>query len=120
MSVPRQEALDVVLEIVEHLLNNLYIIDHHAKPVLDTFITDFEEFEEILINKIRKFKKGDDFPLAKYLEKDVRRLNGQIAKFETQLIESINKGDFDFFTIGDIKLFGTNTTESFQHFIKAK
>jgi hypothetical protein len=120
MAVPKEKALYVVLEIIEHLLKNLYIIDHHAKPVLDTFITDFEDFEEILIKKIKKFKKGDEFPLAKYLDKDVRRLNGQIAKFEAELIATINKGEFDFLTIGAVKKFGTNTTDNFQHFIKAK
>jgi hypothetical protein len=120
MTVPKENAIYVVLEIIEHLLKNLYIIDHHAKPVLDTFINDFEDFEKMLIEKIMKFKKGDEFPLAKYLGKDVRRLNGQIEKFEAELIATINKGDFDFLTIGAVKKFGTNSTNNFQHFIKAK
>ncbi len=118
MAVPKEKALYVVLEIVEHLLKNLYIIDHHAKPVLDTFISDFEDFEELLLKKLKKFKSGDDFPLAKYLDKDVRRLNGQISKFETELIAAIEKGEFDKLTVGTVKHFGTNTTETFQHFIK--
>lgn len=119
MAVPKEKALYVVLEIVEHLLKNLYIIDHHAKPVLDTFINDFEEFEELLLKKIKRFKTGDDFPLAKYLDKDVRRLNGQISKFETELITAINNGTFNRLSIGTIKSFGTNNAETFQHFIKA-
>lgn len=120
MAVPKEKALYVVLEIVEHLLKNLYIIDHHAKPVLDTFITDFSDFEKLLHKKLKKFKKDDDFPLAKYLEKDVRRLNGQLTKFEAELIDAINKGEFDLLKLGDSKPFGDNTTEYFQHFIQSK
>lgn len=118
MAVPKEKALYVVLEIIEHLLHNLYIIDHHAKPVLDTFISNFEEFEELLFKKLKKFKKDDDFPLAKYIDKDVRRLNGQISTFEAELISNINTNEFDLLAVGDIKHFGTNTTDTFQHFIK--
>jgi hypothetical protein len=117
MAVPREDALYVVLEIIEHLLSNLYIIDHHAKPVLDTFITNYEDFERLLRMRLKTFKKDDDFPLAKYLGKDIRRLNGQIISFETELINQIASGDFKKLKTGDIKPFGSNTTESYQHFI---
>lgn len=118
MAVPKEKALYVVLEIIEHLLNNLYIIDHHAKNAIDTFITNQEEFEELLLKKLKQFKKGDDFPLAKFLGKDVRRLNGQTITFETELINQITLGEFAKLKIGDVKTFGTNTTDTFQHFIK--
>lgn len=118
MSVPKEKALYVVLEIIEHLLNNLYIIDHHAKPVLDMYITDFDDFQQLLLKKLKNFNVGDEFPLAKFLEKDVRRLNGQIASFETDLITKIGNGEFKRLTIGAIKPFGTNSTDNHQHFIK--
>lgn len=118
MAVPKEKALYVVLEIIDHLLNNLYIIDHHARPVLDTFITNQEDFEELLLRKLKLFKKDDDFPLAKFLEKDVRRLNGYLSSFETELINQINLGEFMKLKVGDIKPFGANTNDKFQHFIK--
>lgn len=120
IAVPKERALFVVLEIIEHLLQNLYIIDKHAKPVLETFITNFDDFEELLIQKLKKFKKDDDFPLAKYIDKDVRRLNGQISKFENELIQKIKAGEFELFNLGEVKKFGTNTSDLFQHFIKSK
>jgi hypothetical protein len=118
MAVPKEKALYVVLEIIEHLLHNLYIIDHHAKPHLDTFITTYNDFEDLLYKTLQRFKKGDDFPLAKYLGKNVRRLNGQITTFETELINQINLGEFKMLTVGNIKPFGANTSDTFQHFIK--
>jgi hypothetical protein len=118
MAVPKEKALYVVLEIIEHLLNNLYIIDLHAKNAIDTFITNQEEFEELLFKKLEQFKKDDDFPLAKFLGKDVRRLNGQTITFETELIDQINSGEFKKLKIGVIKTFGANSSDTFQHFIK--
>jgi hypothetical protein len=117
MAVPKEKALYVVLEIIEHLLNNLYIIDHHAKPLLDTFINTNDDFEELLFKKLKSFQVGDDLPLAKYLGKDVRRLNSQISKFESHLISQIKAGEFKRLEIGDVKQFGTNTADVFQHFV---
>lgn len=62
---------------------------------------------------MKTFKKDDDFPLAKFLEKDVRRLNGQMSNFEIELINQINLGEFKKLKVGDIKTFGTNTTNTF-------
>jgi len=118
MAVPKEKALYVVLEIVEHLLNNIYIIDHHAKPVLDMYITDFDDFQELLVKKLKIFNTGDEFPLAKFLEKDVRRLNGQAESFEASLIAKIQAGEFNKLTIGAIKPFGINSTDNHQHFSK--
>ncbi|WP_223649859.1 DUF4145 domain-containing protein [Hymenobacter psoromatis] len=116
MSVPKEKALHVLLEIIEHLLSNLYIIDHHAKPVLNTFINTQDDFEDLLLKNLKLFKSGDDLPLAKYLGKDVRRLNGHINVFESQLIAGITSGEFKRLQVGTVKHFGTNTTETFQHF----
>jgi hypothetical protein len=118
MTVPKETTLYVVLEIIDHLLNTLYIIDLHAKPVLDTFIKVYEDFESLLMKKLSKFNSGDDFPLAKFLEKDIRRLNGAFGKFETELINNIESGDFTKLRKGDKKLFGENSKDLYQHFIK--
>jgi len=118
MAVPQENALYVTLEIIEHLLNNLYIIDRHSKSVLDTFITNNEDFNDLLYEKLIKFKKDDDFPLAKYLGKSVRRLNGQISNFELNLIDRINSGKFPYLKIGEIKTFGANLDSPVQHFVK--
>jgi hypothetical protein len=120
MAVPTEAALVVVLKIVEHLLDNLYIIDHNTKPFLDTVIADFDEFKKLLVENLQNFTKGDEYPLAKFLGKDIRRLNRQQEKFELELIDSINKGNFSLLSLGSKKPFGTKKTDIFQHFIKTK
>ncbi len=117
MAVPNENALYVVLEIIEHLLNNLYIIDNHAKKVIDGIITNQNEFEKLLLEKLYYYKKDDDFPLAKFLSKDVRRLNGQINNFEVELKNQITSSKFTKLKIGDVKNFGTNPSAPSQHFI---
>jgi hypothetical protein len=117
MAVPKKETVYIVLGIIEHLLSNLYIIDQQAKSHLDTYITVFGDFETLLHKKLKSFKSGDDYPLAKFLERDIRRLNGQLSIFEGDLISKIQAGEFSKLSIGDIKAFG-NSTSQLQHFIK--
>lgn len=117
MEVPEKKALYVVLEIIEQLLKNLYILEHSAKPVLKLYINNFKEFKSLIIQHIKKFEVGDELPLAKYLGKDVRRLNSKINQFETELIHAIIEGSFTELKLGSNKAFGTPPTIQ-QHFIK--
>ncbi len=117
MAVPKERTLYIVLEIIEHLLKNLYLIDGEARAFLDTYIRDFEDFDSLLTKKLKRFSKGDDFPLAKYLEKDIRRLRDQVKKFESELIDNIKNGNFTSLAISEVKAFG-NSIEKVQHFIK--
>ena len=48
MLSPEPNKLYVVLTIIEHLLNNLYLIDKDANRVLETIINKYYEFEELL------------------------------------------------------------------------
>jgi hypothetical protein len=82
------------------------------------YIANQTEFEALLYKNLKTFNSNDEFPLAKFLGKDVRRLNGQLSNFETALIARITSGQFTVLKVGDIKVFGANTTNTFQHFIK--
>ncbi|RBN49476.1 DUF4145 domain-containing protein [Flavobacterium psychrolimnae] len=115
MSVPSEEKLLLVLSIVEHLLNNLYIIDYKLQNKLETIIGQFDEFEVLLNSKIKKLEKGNELPLAKFLEKSIRRLNGNISDFEEKLKEEIGNGNYKKLSIGKIDTFG-NSPIKVQHF----
>lgn len=64
MAEPKIDVLYVVLEIIEHLLKNIYIIDKVAKSKLDTVIKNYEEFEILLLSKIKKYQCGDNKSIA--------------------------------------------------------
>lgn len=116
MKVPKNESLILVLNIIEHLLNNLYIIDYDSKQHLETVIDEYHEFESLVGRLSQKFQKGDEMPLAKILEKNVRRFNGKLEQFENELQDKISNGDFTKLSLGKIDSFGNNTTK-LQHFV---
>lgn len=116
MKVPNEESLKLVLNIIEHLLNNIYLIDHDGERVLETIIEKFADFEQLLNKCIRRMNHGEEVPLAKILNKDVRRFNGKLNEFEAKLIEKINNSEYTNLTIGKIDNYGNDSTQR-QHFI---
>jgi hypothetical protein len=115
MKVPKERSLETVLNIINHLLNNLYLIDSDSSGVLETIIIHFQEFERLLNKCIKKFNPGDEIPLAKILSKDIRRLNGKIADYESELVDKINNNEYTKLEIGKVDSYGNDTTQR-QHF----
>jgi hypothetical protein len=116
MKSPKEESLKIVLNIIEHLLNNLYLIDYNSQNHLETVIDQFGEFTELLNNTLHKFEKGNEIPLAKILGKKVRRLNGKISDFETELIAKIGTNEYELLEVGKIDTYGESTSQV-QHFV---
>lgn len=116
MAVPKERALYIVLDIIEHLLKNLYLIDHQAKGQIETITSTYVEFIELLEKHLKEYKVGDEFPLAKYLGKDTRRLSGRLSEFEAALIEEIKTGNYKHLKIGKLEKFG-NSKGDVQHFV---
>jgi len=115
MKVPKEKSLRMVLNIIEHLLNNLYLIDSDSDGLLEKVIMHFQEFERLLDKCIKNFASGEEIPLAKILNKDVRRLNGKIADYESELIEKINQNEYTKLEIGKIDTYGNDSIKR-QHF----
>lgn len=116
MKVPEKKQLKVVLSIIEHILKNIYIIDYEIGKTLDTPITEFKKFKSLLEEKLEMYKNLDEFPLIKFLDKDVRRVKDDFLDFEKQLVNEINNGKFKNLSLGAIKPFG-NSTGNLQHYI---
>lgn len=112
---PSDNQIDIALKIIEHLITTVYILDAEAKGKLDTIVTDFEDFKTLLNKKLKNFASGDEYPLAKFLEKDVRRIQGSISQLESQLITEINTGIFTKLSVGKVDKFGSSPTH-LQHF----
>lgn len=116
MKVPKASSLTIVLNIIEHLLNNLYLIDYKSKLYLETVIDKFPEFTNLLECATKSFNTNDEVPLAKILGKNVRRLNGKISEFESELISKIKDNLYQRLDIGKIDIYGNSDTKV-QHFI---
>lgn len=103
MIVPNEADLYVVLNIVEHLLNNLYVIDQQIKGGLERLITDFKGFRILLSAAIAKLNVDDTLTLGKILGKSARRLNDKGAEFEKELLKMIESGAYTKLTKGELR-----------------
>jgi len=104
MAIPKPQQLFIVLDTIEHLLKNLYIIDREFKRKLaeDTVITNFEELRILLCEKILEHQLDESVSLGKLLEKSARRLSIKSKELENQLIEKIKSGEYKHLALGDI------------------
>ncbi len=116
MIVPKKEDLYVVLNIVDHLLNNLYIIDQQIKGGLEKVITDFKGFRTLLSSAISKLKVGDTLTLGKILGKSARRLNDKGAEFEKELLAKIDNREYTKLGKGELKANPDNNLPSLQFY----
>jgi len=108
-------TLLIALRITEHLIVSLYILDDESKGALDTIIRNYADFIKLLESKLVHFNANDEFPLAKFLGKDVRRLHGYFQIHEAELISQITSGNYTKLTLGVFDKFN-NSRDSLQHF----
>lgn len=103
MEIPNEHKLFLVLDIIENLLRNLYIIDAQAKSVLDTIIKDYPDFEDLLWRCASKLNPVQQYSLKQILGKHIRRLNFDLATIEQILIDRVNSGTAKFLKLGEIR-----------------
>lgn len=116
IKTPTDGALSVALQIVEHLITSVYVLEKRANGNIDTIVSKYDSFAEILIEKIKKFKAGDEYPIAKYLGKDMRRVNDSLSALENELISKIDNHEFTGLSVGKIDNY-QNSSNQLQHFI---
>ncbi|MBF0694888.1 MAG: DUF4145 domain-containing protein [Flavobacterium sp.] len=118
MEVPKESKIRIALDIVEHLLNNLYLIDIVANQHLDTIITQFEDFKNMFLRKFFKEASGTEKSVKEIFGKDYRRIElNYLPNFSQQMIDEINNGTINALTIGSIKNSSVENTPV-QHFVK--
>lgn len=112
---PSGRQIEIALKIIEHLIVTVYVLEAEAEGRLDTIVTKFEDFKVLLDKNLKNYSAGDEFPLAKFLAKDVRRIQGALSQLESQLIIEISAGSFAKLSVGKMDVFGSSPTK-LQHF----
>lgn len=100
MEIPKHHKLILVLDIIENLFKNLYIIDKEAKYILDTIITEYSDFENLLWSCAEKQNQTDEKSLKELLGKHIRRIKIDIANIEKIVITRIENGEIEFLKLG--------------------
>ncbi|MCL2312028.1 MAG: DUF4145 domain-containing protein [Firmicutes bacterium] len=103
MDVPKKEKLRIALDIVEHLIKNLYLIDIEANRHLDTIISEYDDFQDLVLKKFRvpTINIGDEKNIAEILKKDYRRVDANcLLSFTNQLVDDIQNNLITTISVG--------------------
>ncbi len=104
MEVPKEPKIRIALNIVEYLINNLYLIDIDAEKHLDTIISNFEDFKKNILKKVSTINVGEEKSIKEILQKDYRRIEqGYIGNFTQELVDQINSGIMTSLEVGQLK-----------------
>ncbi len=120
MEVPKESKLRIALDIVEHLINNLYLIDIDANEHLDTIISDYDTFKRMVIKKLGATTTNIQQSINQILGKDYRRIEpSYVNNFVQELIDEIDKGTIPLIALGNSKI-NAEGKPPIQHFVKVE
>lgn len=118
MKAPKDEQLRLVLQIIEHLLSNLYLIDLEAKNKLEGIISEYKIFKRLLLDKLSAFSSGEELYSSKIFDKDYRRVKDNCVAFEAELLTEISSGKFKALSAGAVKAKSADPKAAIvQHFV---
>jgi predicted transcriptional regulator len=105
MDVPKVEKLRIALDIAEHLLKNLYLIDIDVNQHLDTIISEYEDFKNLILRKFKAVSiiQGQEMNIKDILKKDFRRVEASyLTNFTTKLVAEIQNNLITAISIGKL------------------
>ncbi len=95
---PRGYDIRIALEIVEHLLNTVYILEHRASD-LETVAETYEEFLKLLRACAAKYDGTNAINLLGILGRQRRLIAQGLDTFEEQLKTDIEAGKIDYLSV---------------------
>tara|TARA_R110002167_G_scaffold61913_4_gene174896 strand:- start:262 stop:1158 length:897 start_codon:yes stop_codon:yes gene_type:complete len=117
IKTPKDDALEVALQIIEHLLLSVYILEKKSDGTLETATSKYDKFIQLLDKALNDFEKGDEYPIQKFLGKQMRVVQEAISNLENELVSNIKSGKYKKLEIGKKEKFN-NSKQDLQHFIK--
>jgi hypothetical protein len=90
---PKSSDVRVALEIIEHLMKAVFILEFKAKN-LDMTVETFDHFKELLIHCAGSVKGDQPLSMTAILGPAKRRVDADMNAFEVQLVAEINGGTF--------------------------
>jgi hypothetical protein len=97
---PEKEHLYLLLDIINHLLANLFINDKKLKGKMDTIIDRYEDYIKLIKNKIELSMIGKEYTIKEILGKSIRLIpSKKYNQLEDEFKKSIGLGKIDFITI---------------------
>lgn len=116
IKTPKDDSLSVALQIVEHLIASVYILEKRANGSLETAISRYEIFQDMLERKLAGVAAGEEAPLAKWFGKDIRRVKESLGALEAELVSRITDGRYTKLSVGKVDHYLASPVK-LQHFI---
>jgi len=99
---PKESELRVALEIVEHMLNSVFILERKAKS-LETVIESYVEFLPMLEDCVKKTENNKIVSLTTILGRRRRLVDKDIDSFEDQLKQDIVSEKINYLAIDRVE-----------------
>lgn len=97
---PKKEHLYILLDIINHLLANLFINDKKLKGKMDTIIDRYEDYIKLIQNKIDKNMIGKEYTMKEILGKSIRLIPSKdYQQLEDEFKKEISFGTINYITI---------------------
>lgn len=110
---PKHNEIHIALEIVEHLLNSVFILERRAKT-LETIIETYDDFVVLLKANIIGTSKEKAFTLSNLLGKKTRLIGQKLIEFEDKLKIDIQDNKVDFLILGPIQKVNDKDTQFYE------
>lgn len=92
---PEERDLLIALDIVDHLLNSVFILERRARR-LETVIETYEEFMKLVVQMARAYEEQADFTLLGLLGRQKRQVPQNLEQYESQLQGEIDNAAIEF------------------------
>lgn len=99
---PKLSEIRVALDIVEHMLNAIYILQKKSTS-LDVTKETYEEFRDLLRDCASKHKGETAVSLISLLGRNKRRITSGIESYEESIKRDIDSGAIDYLKIGSVQ-----------------
>lgn len=94
MEKPDREHVLIVLEVINNILNNLYIIDKKFKEVIEYHFKDYDEFQRLIEKGVDECNKGDEGTVYLFLPDGRKYRKVDLDKYEAELQKRISEKKF--------------------------
>lgn len=100
---PKQHDLSVALEVVEHLIKSVFILEKRARN-LDVQVETHEQFFRLLEQCCENLESDKDpLSLVAILGRAKRRVSGDLEPFEQSIIQDIRAGKIGFIMLDSVQ-----------------
>ncbi|MBP9993474.1 MAG: DUF4145 domain-containing protein [bacterium] len=91
---PDRQHVLIVLEVINNILNNLYVIDKKFKDVIEYRFKDYAEFQALIEKGIDEHPKGAEGTIYMFLPEERKYRKTDLDKYEAELQQHIADGTF--------------------------